>query len=128
MQDRAGDVDPTELAGGRLAGQDGAAHITDPLCHHAGVIGDVVAKRHRGMGVGPAGDVVEFFDTDRHAAERLVDIGVGCGSFCLLTGEMAKGVEVAGVDGSVGRRKFLTRRTPPTTKLFDQGAGVALPR
>jgi hypothetical protein len=70
--------------------------------------------------IGPPLDLVEFLDADRHAAERLVDIGPGGSCFRLLAVQVGEGVEVAGFDGVVARLELFERRALTATECVDE--------
>jgi hypothetical protein len=108
VQERAGDVDPAELARRGLAGEDRSTGIAHSLNHHTGVGGDLISEWNRRVSVGPTVDLIELFDTDRNTAKGFAEICLHRGPFRLLTGCVTESVERARVNRVVRRLKFFT--------------------
>ena len=91
-------------------------------------VGDLVGEHHARVRVRPTLDVVQLLHADRHAAERLADVGGAGFGLGLLAGQVAERVQIARFDGRVGGLQLLDRRPSPRAKLIDQRTGIALPR
>jgi hypothetical protein len=122
-----GAVEPAELAGRRLHGQDrtGGAESGD---RGGLIVGDPVLEDHGGVGEGPALDALEFLHPEGHPAEGQGDVGVpGCVAGPVEVG-MAGHIERRALEGIDTRVERLERGEILGPKGLHQAAGVVHPR
>jgi hypothetical protein len=122
----AGAVDAAELARRREAHQHGAG-VTRPGDVRGRVRRHVVGERHRRLGVGPAGDLIELLDTDGHPAEGQRHVGASSRLPGAGRVEEGEGVELGALDGRQRGLELLDRAALAPPEGVDERAGVSRP-
>ena len=97
MQHGAGEVDASEFTRGGLTHEYGAS-CSCAQQHGVGEFRDSILEHQTCVGVGPAGDVVQFLYADRNTAKRTSDIGILCSDEGSIAIKEAECIQVAAID------------------------------
>jgi hypothetical protein len=119
VQPRSGEVDVAELARRGLAEHDRAACVPEARDHRRRARSAAIGEGHGRLAVGPARDLFEFLDPDRHAAEGAARVGRRGSVPGRVEIEMAERVQPALLDGGDGRLDLLGRRPLAAAERLD---------